>query len=132
MQVTKPCKTERNKWLSKIPEFPLRLNTRYYASYWKYPFATVLGFDGRLGLDTFPYPFHKHQPTTERHNAKSHVLTSAKASQAKQANLHGTLEPKHKVANKVLVSKNNINLKKCTTQDETSLDRTFHNAISIL
>ena len=39
------------------------------------------------------------------------ALTSAKASQAKQANLHSALEPKHKVRNKVLLSTKNINIK---------------------
>ena len=38
------------------------------------------------------------------------ITTNAKASQAKQANLHHTLEPKHKVGDKVLLCTKNINI----------------------
>ena len=110
IQVAKACKAEGNKWLSKIPEIQLRLNLRYNASRRNNPFITVLDFDTKLGLNTFPYSINKYQPATECHNATSQALTSAKASQAKQANLHCTLEPKHKVGDKVLLSTKNINI----------------------
>ena len=71
----------------------LRLNLRYYASRRTNPFVSDLGFDAKLGLNTFPYPMNKFQRATERHNATSQALTNAKASQAKQANLHSTPEP---------------------------------------
>ena len=79
--------------MSKIPEIQLRLNSSYNASRGNNPFVIVLGFDAKLGLNTFPYPINKYQLATERHNTTSQALTSAKAGQAKQANLHRTLEP---------------------------------------
>ena len=93
IQVARACKAEGNEWLSKILEIQLRLNLRYNASRRNNPCVIVLGLDTKLGLDTCPYPINNYQPATERHNATSQALTSTKASQAKQANLHCTLEP---------------------------------------
>ena len=59
----------------------------------------------------FPYPINKYQPAAKRHNTTSSALTNAKASEAKQTKLHQTLEPQHKVRNKVLLSTKNINIK---------------------
>ena len=75
------------------------------------PLVTVLVFNAKLGLHRFPYSINRYQPAIERHNATSEALTSAKASQAKQANLHHILEPQHKVVDKVLLSTKNINIK---------------------
>ena len=97
--------------LSKIRDIQLRLNSHNNSSRRNNPFVTVLGFDTKLGLDTFPYPTNNYQPATERHDATSQALTSAKANQANQTNLHHTLEPKHKVEDNVLLSINNINIK---------------------
>ena len=47
----------------------------------------------------------------EHYNAISQALTNAKASQAEQANLHFTPEPRHKVGDKVLLPTKNINIK---------------------
>ena len=97
-----------------IPEIQLRLNSCYNASRRYNHFLRVLGIDVKIGLDIFPYPTNKHQPATERYNATSQALTNAKTSQAKQAkkaNLHHTLEPKHRVGDKVLLLTKNINLK---------------------
>ena len=93
IQVVRACKAEGNEWLSKIPEIQLRLNSRYNASHRNNPFITLLDFDAKLGLDTFPYLINKYQPAMECHNATSQALTSAKANQAKQANLHRATEP---------------------------------------
>ena len=41
----------------------------------------------------------------------SQALTNAKASQAKQANLHHALQPQHKITDKVLLSTKNIKFK---------------------
>ena len=71
MQVARACKGEGNKWLSKILEIQLRLNSRYNASCRNNLFITVLGFDAKLGRDTFPYPINKYQTATERHNTTS-------------------------------------------------------------
>ena len=71
----------------------------------------MLSFDGKLGLNVFPYPTNKYQLVMEGHNTTSQALTIAKTSQAKQANLHRTLEPQHKVGDKVLLSTNNIDIK---------------------
>ena len=110
IQVARPCKAEGNEWLSKIPESQLRLNSRYNASRRNNPFVTVLGFDTKLGLDTFPYSINKYQPATEHHNATSQALTYTKARQVKQANLHHTPEPRNKLGDKVLLSTKNINI----------------------
>ena len=110
IQGARPCKAEGNEWLSKIPEIQQRLNWRYNASRRNNPFVIVLDFNAKLGLDTFPYSVNKYQPATEYHNATSEALTSAKASQAKQTNLHRTPEPKHKVGDKVFLSTKNINI----------------------
>ena len=111
IQVARACKAEGNEWLSNIQEIQLRFNSHYNASRRNNPCVIVLGLDTKLGLDTCPYPINKYQPVTERHNATSQVLTSAKASQAKQANLYRTLEPKHKLGDKVLLSTKNIDIK---------------------
>ena len=95
--VARACKGEANECLSKIPEIQLRLNSHYNASHRNNLFVTVLGFDAKLGLYTFPYQINKYQPATQHHYAISQALTSAKASQAKQVTLHRTLEPKYKV-----------------------------------
>ena len=97
--------------MSKIPEIQLRLNSHHNGSKRNNPFVTVLGFDAKPGLDTFPYPIKNYQPATERHNATSQALTDAKTSQAKQPNLYHTLEPQHTVGDKVLLSTKNINVK---------------------
>ena len=60
IQVATACKAEGNEWLSKMPEIQLRLNSHYNASCRNNPFATVSGFDAKLGLDTFPYPIKKY------------------------------------------------------------------------
>ena len=69
IQVATACEAEGNKWLTKIPEIQLRLNSRYNASRRNNHFVTVLGCDAKLELDTFPYPINKYQPTTEYNNA---------------------------------------------------------------
>ena len=97
--------------MSKIPEIQLRLNLRYIASRRNNLFVTVLDFDDKLRLIAGPYPINIYQPATERHNTTYKPLTKAKASQAKQTNLHRTLEPQHKVKDKALVSTKNINIK---------------------
>ena len=112
IQVARTCKAEGNEWLSKIPEIQLRLNLRYNGSRRNNPFVTVLYFDTKLGYNTFPYPINKYQPATESHDATTQALTSVKARRAKQANLHRTLEPKHKVGHTVSLSTKNINIKK--------------------
>ena len=71
IQVARAYKGEGNEWWSKISEIQLRLNSHYNTSRGNNPFVTVLGFDPKLGLDTFPYTIHKYQPTTEPHNATS-------------------------------------------------------------
>ena len=112
IQVARACKAEGNQWLSKIPEFQLMLNSRSNTSRTYNSFVTVWGFDANLGLNTLSYCINKYQPVMERHNSTSQVLTGATASQAKQANLHHTLEPQYKVIDKVLLSTKNINIKK--------------------
>ena len=111
IQVARACKAEANAWLSKIQEIQLRLNSCYNASRRNNPFVTILAFDAKLRLYTFPYPINKYQLVTDSYNATSQALTSAKASQAKQANLHRTLEPTYKVGDKVLLSTKYINIK---------------------
>jgi hypothetical protein len=110
IQVARACKAEGDEWLTKIPEIQLKLNSRYNASRRNNPFVTVLGFDAKLGLDSFPYPINNYQPASERHNTTSQALTQAKISQAKQANIHRTPEPQHKVGDQVLLSTKNINI----------------------
>ena len=110
IQVARACKAEGNEQLSKIPEIQLKLNSRYNASHRNNPFVVLLGFDTKLGLDTFPYPINKYQTVTERHNTTSQALTNAKTSQAKQANLYRTGEPQYKVRDKVLLSTKNSNI----------------------
>ena len=82
IQVARAWKAEGNEWLRKIPDIQLRLNSCYNASRRKNPLVTVLGFDAKLGHDTFPHPINRYQPATGRHNAASQALTTAKASQA--------------------------------------------------
>ena len=100
IQVARACEAEGKKWLSKIQEIQLSLNSRYNFSCRINAFVTVLGFDAKLALDIFCYHINNYQPATDRHNATSQRLTSANASQAKQANLHRTLEPQHKLEDK--------------------------------
>ena len=100
-QVARACKAEGNQCASKILQIQPRLNVYYNTARRHNPFVTVLGFDDTLGLNTVPYPMNNYQPATEYHNARSQSLTNAKASQAKQANLHQTLEPQYKVEDKV-------------------------------
>ena len=78
-QVAKACKREGNRWLSKILEIQHGLNLHYNASGRHNHFITILVFDGKAGLDTFPYPINKDQTATERNNATSQSLTNAKA-----------------------------------------------------
>ena len=104
-------KAEANKSLTQIPEIQLKLNVHYNAFQKNNPFVTVLGCDTTLALDRFPHLINKYQLAMERHNATSQALTNAKASQVKKANLHHTLEPQHKVGDKVLLSTNNIYIK---------------------
>ena len=106
------CKVGGNEWLSKIRKIQLRLTSQYNASHRNNPFETLLSFDAKLKLDTFPYHINKCQTATERHNAISQELTNAKPSQAKHANLHHAPEPWHKVIDIVLLSTKYINIKK--------------------
>ena len=55
IEVARAGKAEGNKWLSKIPEIQLRLNSRYKASRRNNPFITVWGFDAKQGLNTCHY-----------------------------------------------------------------------------
>ena len=110
IQVARACKAEGNECLSKMPEIQLGLNSCYNAFHRNNHFVTVLGFDAKQGLDTFPYPINKYQRATEDHNATSEALTTAKASHAKQVSLHRTAEPRHKVRDKALLSTKNINI----------------------
>ena len=57
----------------------------------------------KLGLHTFSYPIHNYQPAIEHNKAISQALTNAKASQAKEGNLHQTPESQHRVRDKVLL-----------------------------
>ena len=59
IQVARACKAEGNESFSKIREIQLRLKSRYNASRRKNPFVTVLGFDGKLVLNTFPCLINK-------------------------------------------------------------------------
>ena len=88
----------------------------YHTSRRNNRFVTVFAFYAKLGLDTFPYLINKYQPATQRHNATSQALSSAKASQAKQVNLYRATEPWHKVGNKVLFSTKNINVENVSHQ----------------
>ena len=97
--------------MSKILEIQLRLNLHYEASRSNNPFVRVLGFDAKLGLNIFPYHINNYQPATKRHNATFQAFTNAKDRQAKQANVHRTLKPQHKVGDKVLLSTKNMNIK---------------------
>ena len=87
IQVVRGSKEEANAWLSKIPKIQLRLNSHYNACRRNYPFVTVLGFDDKLGLDTFPYPLSNNQPAMEYYKSISQDLTNTKDEQAKQADL---------------------------------------------
>ena len=71
----------------------------------------MLSFDTNLGLDTFPYPTYNYQLATEHYDVTSEASTNAKASHANPGNLNWTLEPAHKVGDKVLLSTNNIYIK---------------------
>ena len=96
-----------------MPQSLLTLNSCYDPSRRNNPFVTVLGWDVKLKVDIFPYLINQCQPATEQHYATSSTLPNAKASQAKQAkqaNLHCTLQPQHNVGDKVLVSSVNINI----------------------
>ena len=84
---------------------------RYNAFRGNNPSATVLDFDNKLGLNTFPYPNNKYQSVIECHYAISQALTSGKASQVNQANLHRTLGPTNKVGDKILLSTKYIHIK---------------------
>ena len=110
IEVARACRAEGNKWWSKILEIQPRLNSHYNASCRHNSFATVLGFDIKLGLHIFSHPINKYQPAMEGHKATCQAMTSAKASQTNQANLHHTLKTKHKVGDKVLFSTKNINI----------------------
>ena len=80
MPVAVACKAEGNEWLSKMLEIQLKLNSLYNPCRNNNPFITVVGFDTKLGLDTFSYSINKYQPGTERHNATPQDLHNAKAS----------------------------------------------------
>ena len=116
IQVARACKVAGNEWLSKIPEIQLRLNLHYNASRRNNPFVILLGFNAKLGLDTFPYPINKYRPTTEYNNATSQALTYAKSSQAEQANLHRTPEPQHKVGDKLYYLQRTLISRTCYTR----------------
>ena len=60
IQVARACKAEGNEWLGKILEIQLRLNSCYNASHRNNHLVTVLGFDAKLGLDTFSHPINKY------------------------------------------------------------------------
>ena len=111
IQVARACKLEGNIWLSKTPEIQLRLNLYHNASRRYNHVVTVLGFDAKLGLDTFPHTISNYQPVIEHYNATSQALFNAKPSQAKKANLHRTLEAQYKVRDNILLSTKNINIK---------------------
>ena len=116
IQVASACKAEGNECLSKMPEIQLRLNSHHNASRRNNSFVTVLGFDTKLELATFPYPINKYQTATERYNTTSQALTNAKASEAKHANLHRTTESRHKVGDKELLPTKNINMKNVSSK----------------
>ena len=88
----------------------------YNACRRNYAVIKVLGIDAKPGLDTFSYPSNNYQPAIERHNAISQALTNAKAILAKKRNLHWTLDPQHKVRDKVLVSTKNMKMKNILVQ----------------
>ena len=71
IEVARACKAEGNIWLSKMPDIQLRLNSHYNTSRRNNPFVKVLGFDAKLGRDSFPYPINNYLPTTEYHNTNS-------------------------------------------------------------
>ena len=81
--------------LTKILGIQLILNSHCNAFRSNHPFLIALGSDVKLGRDTFPYPVNNYAPARERYNPASLDLTNAKASQAKQVNLHRTSESQH-------------------------------------
>ena len=87
-EVAKACNAERNLQLSKLEEIQLELNLHYDAFKRNNAFATLFGFDAKLGLYAFPYAINNNQAATERYNNTLQVLTSLKASEAEQANLY--------------------------------------------
>ena len=74
--------------------------------------VAVLRYNTKLGLDTFLYSNNNNQPASEYHNFTSQALTNTKGSKAKQANLRRTSELLYNIGVRVLLSTNNINIKK--------------------
>ena len=93
IHIARACKAKGNKWFSKRLEIQLTLNLHYNALWGNNLFVTVLGFDTKQGLETFPYTFYQYQSAMESHNSNFQPWPNTNASQAKQANLHRTLEP---------------------------------------
>jgi len=110
LQAARVCKVERNKWLPKLSEIQLKLNSQYNTARQHSLFFSLLGFEAKLGPSSFPYPITPHTTAEERHLNTSRNLYSFKVKQAKQANKKRSVPPLLSAGQQALLSMENLNL----------------------
>jgi len=110
LQGARACKIEGNEWLHKLSEIQLNLNSQDNTARQHSPFFSLLGSEANLGPSSFPYQINPYTPADECHLDTSHNLYSSKVQQAKLANKKRSVPTLLSAGQKVLLSKENINL----------------------
>jgi len=83
LQVARAYKVECNEWLHKLSEIQLKLNSRDNTTRQHSLFFSLLGFEAKLGVASFPHPITPYNPAEERHRDTSRNLYASKVKQAK-------------------------------------------------
>jgi len=104
------CKVEGNKWLHKLSEIQLKLNSQENTTRQHSPFFSLLGFEAKQGLCSFPYSITPYTPAEQRHLDTSRNLYSSKVKQAKRANKKQSVPLLLSAGQKVLLSTGNRNI----------------------
>jgi len=101
---------EGNEWLHKLTEIQLKLNSRDNAARQDSPFFSLIGFEAKLGLSSFPYPITPCTLAKERYLDTTRNLYSSKVKEAKQANKKPSVPPLLSAGQNLLLLMENINL----------------------
>jgi len=93
LQAARACKVKGIECLHKLSEIQLKLNSRDNTIRQQSPFFTLLGFEAKPGLFSFPYSITPFTPAEERHLDTSCNFYSSKVKQANQGNKKQSVLP---------------------------------------
>ena len=108
--IVRACELEGDQWVKNLPEIQLKLNSSYNSSRSSSAFHTLYGFRATFSQEQMPYPLNKIVAESDRHAQLTNDLKRTKKRQSFQANKRRNQALRWKIAQKVMLSSQNINL----------------------